>query len=69
MVLQNASYLIIQTADEILFHKIDDGKIDEDPFFSIQTPNPSSFISIDQQTGINIEALEEAYLSFNKIIE
>lgn len=69
MVLQNAGYMIIQTTDEILFHKIDDGKIEKNPSFSIQTPNPTSIVSLDQQSGANVESLEEAFLSSNEIVD
>ena len=60
--------MIIQTTDEILFHKIDDGTIEKMPFFSIQTPNPTSLISLDQQSGANVESLEEDFISNNEIV-
>ena len=69
LVVQNGNYLIIQTTDEILFHKIDDGTIDKNPFFSIQTPNPSSFIALDQQSGANVESLEDSFSSSNEIVD
>lgn len=64
----NSNYLIIQTADEILFHKINDGKIDKNPFFSIPTPNPTTFISFDQQIGTNAKSLEQAFENSNTVI-
>lgn len=68
-VIQNSNYLIIQTADEILFHKISDGVIDKKPFFSIQTSNPTSIIGLDQQNGTNVESLEETFSSSNEIVD
>lgn len=69
LVLENGNYMIIQTTDEILFHKIDDGTIEKIPFFSIQTPNPTSLISLDQQSGANVESLEEDFISNNEIVD
>jgi len=68
LVLENGNYMIIQTTDEILFHKIDDGTIEKIPFFSIQTPNPTSLISLDQQSGANVKSLEEDFISNNEIV-
>ena len=64
----NTKYLIIQTADEILFHRINDGNIEKNPFFSIPTPNPTSFISFDQQIGTNAKSLEQTFVNSNTII-
>ncbi|SUU92234.1 Uncharacterised protein [Anaerococcus octavius] len=69
LVLENGNYMIIQTTDEILFHKIVDGTIEKIPFFSIQTPNPTSLISLDQQSGANVESLEEDFISNNEIVD
>jgi len=52
-----------------LFHKIVDGTIEKIPFFSIQTPNPTSLISLDQQSGANVESLEEDFISNNEIVD
>lgn len=68
-IVNNSNLLVIQTADEILIHKINEGLIDKKPFHSIPTPNPTAFISIDQQNGQNAEVLSKAFSNFNTIIE
>lgn len=68
-ILNNGNYIVIQTADEILIHRISNDLIEKNPFYSIATPQPSAFISIDQQSGSNAESLENAFLNNNKIID
>lgn len=68
-ILNNGNYIVIQSADEILIHKIDNGNIEKEPLFSIPTPNSTAFISIDQQSGQNADTLNQAFVNNNKIIE
>ena len=56
-VVGDSNFIVIQTADEILFHRTDDGYIEEEPYYSISTPNPTAFVSIDLQSGQNAQAL------------
>ena len=68
-ILNNGNYILIQTQDEILIHRIVDNLIEKKPFYSIPTPNPTAFVSIDQQTGSNAKILETAFTNSNTIIE
>lgn len=68
-ILNNGKFIIIQTQDEILIHKITDDLIEKKPFFSIATPNPTAFVSIDQQSGSNAKTLDQAFTNSNKIID
>lgn len=68
-ILNNENYILIQSADELLIHKIHNGYIDKEPLFSISTVNPTSIISIDQQSGSNAQTLNQAFINNNKIID
>lgn len=68
-ILANGKYIVIQTPDEILVHRIKDSLIDKKPIYSIPTINSSSIVSIDEQTGTSAENLESAFTNYNKIIE
>ena len=68
-IFNNGNYIVIQSADEILIHKIENGYIEKKPLFSIPTPNPTAFISIDQQSGQNAETLNQAFVNNNQIID
>ena len=68
-ILANGKYIVIQTPDEILVHRIKDSLIDKKPIYSISTINSSSIVSIDEQTGTSAENLESAFTNYNKIIE
>lgn len=69
LVIENTNYMLIQTADEILIHKINNGTIDKKPYFSISTENPTAIVSIDQQSGTNARFLEDAFVNSNTIID
>ena len=68
-IIGNDAYILIQTADEILVHKIIDNEIEKDPIFSISTPNPTGVVSFDQQIGSNAELLENSFKNLNTIVE
>ncbi|MDO5047411.1 MAG: hypothetical protein Q4D88_02540 [Anaerococcus sp.] len=68
-ILQNDKYILIQTSDELLIHRIKDGLIEKSPIYSIPTINPTSIISIDEQAGKSGESLESAFTDYNEIIE
>lgn len=68
-ILSNGKYILIQTPDEILIHKIKDNLIDKNPLFSIPTMNPTTIVSIDEQSASSAETLESAFTNYNKIIE
>lgn len=65
----DGKYILIQTADEILIHKINKDYIEKKPIFSIPTDKASTLISIDQQSGSSVKNLEENYLNNNEIID
>lgn len=68
-ILQNNKYILIQTADEILIHEINEGLIDPKPIFSIPTVNSTTIISIDEQSGEDSESIKSAFSDYNEIID
>lgn len=68
-ILSNGKYILIQTPDEILVHKIKDSLIDKNPIFSIPTMNSTTIVSIDEQSASSAENLESAFTNYNEIIE
>ena len=68
-ILNNGNYIVIQTQDEILIHRISHDLIEKHPFYSIATPQPTGFISIDQQSGSNAQTLENAFKNNNIVID
>lgn len=68
-ILSNGKYIIIQTPDEILLHKINDNLIDKNPIYSIPTMNSTTIVSIDEQSASSAENLESAFTNYNDIIE
>lgn len=68
-ILSNGKYILIQTPDEILIHKIKDNLIDKNPIFSIPTMNSTTIVSIDEQSASSAENLESAFTNYNEIIE
>ena len=68
-ILSNGKYILIQTPDEILIHKIKDSLIDKNPIFSIPTMNSTTIVSIDEQSASSAENLESAFTNYNEIIE
>ena len=68
-ILTNGNYILIQSADEILLHRINNGHIEKQPLFSIPTPYSTAFISIDQQSGSNAKTLNQAFVNNNEIID
>lgn len=69
LVLSNKRYILIQTPDEILIHRIKDGIIEKSPVYAIATRVPSTIISIDQYLGSNAVDVEKAFENYNYIIE
>lgn len=69
LVLSNKRYILIQTPDEILIHRIKDGIIEKAPVYAIATRVPSTIISIDQYLGSNAVDVEKAFENYNYIIE
>lgn len=68
-ILSNGKYILIQTSDEILIHKINDSLIDKNPIFSIPTMNSTTIVAIDEQSAGSAENLESAFTNYNEIIE
>lgn len=68
-ILSSGAYILIQSADEILIHKMHSGYIEKEPLFSISTANSTSIISIDQQSGSNAQTLNQAFVNNNQIID
>ncbi len=68
-ILNNGNYIVIQSQDEIMIHRVIDNLIEKRPFFSIATQNPTAIISLDQQSGSNAKTLEEAFTNTNTIID
>lgn len=68
-IIGNDNYILIQTADEILVHKIIDNEIEKNPIFSISTPNPTGIVSFDQQLGSSAELLENTFKNSNVLVE
>lgn len=69
LVLANQRYVLIQTPDEILVHKIKDGIIEKAPVYAIATRMPATIVSIDQYLGSNASDVEKAFEKYNYIIE
>ena len=69
LVLANQRYVLIQTPDEILVHKIKDGIIEKAPVYAIATRMPATIVSIDQYLGSNAFDVEKAFEKYNYIIE
>ncbi|WP_296113605.1 hypothetical protein [uncultured Anaerococcus sp.] len=69
LVLANQRYILIQTSDEILIHKINDGIIEKRPTYAIATRMPATIISTDQFLGSNADDVEEAFKKYNSVIE
>lgn len=69
LVLANQRYVLIQTPDEILIHRIKDGIIEKAPVYAIATRMPATIISIDQYLGSNATDVEKAFEKYNSIIE
>lgn len=68
-IFNDGKYILIQTADEILIHKINKKYIEKKPIFSIPTDKSTTLISIDQQSGANVKNIEESYINNNEIID
>lgn len=68
-IISNGKYILIQTPDEILIHKIRDNLIEKNPTFSIPTMNSTTIVSIDEQSASSAENLESAFTNYNEIIE
>ncbi|WP_130820002.1 hypothetical protein [Anaerococcus vaginimassiliensis] len=68
-VLSNGKYIVIQTPDEILVHRIKDNLIEKNPIYSIPTINSSTIVSVEEQLGTSAENLETAFTNYNEIIE
>lgn len=68
-IISNGKYILIQTPDEILIHKIRDNLIEKNPTFSIPTVNSTTIVSIDEQSASSAENLESAFTNYNEIIE
>src|SRR5699024_2119831 len=69
LVMANQRYVLIQTPDEILIHRIKDGIIEKAPVYAIATRMPATVISIDQFLGSNATDVEKAFEKYNTIIE
>ena len=69
LVMANQRYVLIQTPDEILIHRIKDGIIEKAPVYAIATRMPATVISIDQFLGSNAIDVEKAFEKYNTIIE
>ena len=69
LVLANQRYVLIQTPDEILIHRIRDGIIEKTPVYAIAIRVPATIISIDQYLGSNASDVEKAFEKYNFIIE
>ena len=68
MVLANQRYILIQTPDEILIHRIKDGIIEKTPVYAIATRVPATIVSVDQYLGSNATDVEKAFEKYNYII-
>lgn len=69
LVLANQRYVLIQTPDEILIHRIKDGIIEKAPVYAIATRMPATIVSVDQYLGSNATDVEKAFEKYNSIIE
>lgn len=69
LLMANQRYVLIQTPDEILIHRIIDGIIEKAPVYAIATRMPITIISIDQYLGSNATDVEKAFEKYNTIIE
>lgn len=69
LVMANQRYVLIQTPDEILIHRIKDGIIEKAPVYAIATRMPATIISIGQYLGSNASDVEKAFEKYNTIIE
>lgn len=69
LLMANQRYVLIQTPDEILIHRIKDGIIEKAPVYAIATRMPATIISIDQFLGSNATDVEKAFEKYNNIIE
>ena len=69
LLMANQRYVLIQTPDEILIHRIVDGIIEKAPVYAIATRMPATIISIDQFLGANATDVEKAFEKYNTIIE
>lgn len=69
LVLANQRYILIQTPDEILIHRIKDGIIEKTPVYAIATRVPATIVSVDQYLGSNATDVEKAFEKYNYIIE
>lgn len=69
LVLANQRYILIQTPDEILIHRIRDGIIEQKPVYAIATRVPATIVSVDQYLGSNATDVEKAFEKYNYIIE
>ena len=69
LVLANQRYILIQTPDEILIHRINDGIIEKSPVYAIATRVPATIVSIDQYLGSSAADVEKAFDKYNYIIE
>lgn len=68
LVLANQRYILIQTPDEILIHRIKDGIIEKTPVYAIATRVPATIVSVDQYLGSNATDVEKAFEKYNYII-
>ena len=68
-ILSNGNYIVIQTPDELLVHRIKDKLIEKKPIYSIPTINSTSIVSLDEQSGSGAENLESAFDNNNEIVE
>lgn len=69
LLMANQRYVLIQTPDEILIHRIKDGIIEKSPVYAIATRMPATIISIDQFLDSNATDVEKAFEKYNTIIE
>ena len=68
LVLANQRYILIQTPDEILIHRIKDGIIEKTPVYAIATRVPATIVSVDQYLGSNSTDVEKEFENYNYII-
>lgn len=68
-ILSNGNYIVIQTPDELLVHRIKDKLIEKKPIYSIPTINSTSIVSLAEQSGSGAENLESAFDNNNEIVE
>lgn len=68
-ILSNGNYIVIQTPDELLVHRIKDKLIEKNPIYSIPTIDSTTIVSLDEQSGSGAENLESAFVNYNEIIE